>query len=1473
MSAKKNDKDKAKKDKEMKKEAELAEQQRLADEEQRLAESRRRDKEDRERKEREAAEAVFNKEGSRLAEEMAEIEALTASRTAEVLSVSENRRKDAEWVHLVKCTKIPDCDKENEVNTYINILAETSFPSDDPSLDTLVPIINQADECCEELEATMNSRLGQIQKERERLLEQLILLRKTIYLQFESASARILQYMDQMVEDTSENFTCSKSFQEFKHCLWANLTKNPRHKTIDFVEQGIHISLPKALVLAGVGMRLLYETGSTAACRFKDTVRTHLTVIGGVLHMDLVELPEWPTKSERWTLRKILTPQNKYLRRVSYPFTVDPAETVPEGEDSDVDVTVTLKLSPTIASLQNATIMNWNSETNAWTSDGIRDVLFEPELEQVTFKTCYLRPTAIIQTTPPEYPLTSWSIKPTDTGVLVEVVGRQHTLLLEITERDCSILKPETHVSSSQTTPSLRLRRLAHSGLNFIGPREVNGLELDGVVLKNPAAEDSCISGIPFWAAGMQFRSSPSNKKIGSSKVTFQVRQADATADEEAGWTHVFFDAQVQVGEIYKKVGFVTNEVTEETKVTIDDSNGPQIHATVFHALKSIQKTSDARTEPSAIVSENLEQVMSMVRSFSVIASEAQASTASAQYNIIDSLDSTRKDWLRDQSAYTELARLQLAHPASTPPPPSQINNTLPTSPTSNTANIGPALALATAEQSAATIDKPIGAIELEEDRPESIKTFDINHEKVNVENPVSVSQQHQGSSTTRATNINSLAVTLPPLSPINYTKSSPTSPSKRVQRFFSVSQLAALREITSTRSYPSLDSPIWEALFQDKFDAIFSRQEQAIELEMATIPLGQALIRNNSSTKNFNTLLLYLLSQLRFMRNVAYDSEWPVECQNAMFLCRIFIKTFVDNLSYPQIHDMFENDRLPPDSDASSQTRSSPSSLHEAVEGLGASKMDVDPDVVIDPNPRAELLLEEVLNVIIYAGYSPLSSYEIYLESLNLLIVMCASQLQHPSDQTVADNYFLDVLFERFGYLANDLIAALLLNFVKQPQRPSLLGGVLYSAYSYLFNNDKQNPTAASPIAEKSVLVFLILANQYPKHYGNAFRRAIGEFEDLEAKPSKDIEAPSSPAKDMAAKVSFRVVYDQICSTIPSEETSLLLYLLMLKNDAFRVYILCRTDVDGLVLPILKHIHDTLEVKTRYSQLYVLLIVILLLTQDDTYNENLQRIMITPPPWYADRIIKSISLAGFTTLILVKTIQDHYFHTNCLAALANMSSKTAGMHSVVASRLINLLDLVTRRYGKLMGGLPPVYGAQTPTTPMSIMTPILGPAPNSVDCKVYSDVIALILEIINSVMTHTLQHNPQLVYALLHRRDMFARIETEPRFAELVENINTVVSHFQAKLSEAGLRSPTSDEVLQVIERAAKTWQGTKLRAFEELKFQYEEEQEFSLFFLPYVWSLIYRSSLIHWDESNTHVLLSSVVAPLDQIDLSVPL
>ncbi|CAB1352057.1 unnamed protein product, partial [Coregonus sp. 'balchen'] len=55
---------------------------------------------------------------------------------------------------------------------------------------------------------------------------------------------------------------------------------------------------------------------------------------------------------------------------------------------------------------------------------------------------------------------------------------------------------------------------------------------------------------------------------------------------------------------------------------------------------------------------------------------------------------------------------------------------------------------------------------------------------------------------------------------------------------------------------------------------------------------------------------------------------------------------------------------------------------------------------------------------------------------------------------------------------------------------------------------------------------------------------------------------------------------------------------------------------------------------------------------------------------WYSERQLTEISLGSLLILVVIRTIQfnmtrtrDKYLHTNCLAALANMSAQFRCLH------------------------------------------------------------------------------------------------------------------------------------------------------------------------------------------------------------------
>ena len=60
-------------------------------------------------------------------------------------------------------------------------------------------------------------------------------------------------------------------------------------------------------------------------------------------------------------------------------------------------------------------------------------------------------------------------------------------------------------------------------------------------------------------------------------------------------------------------------------------------------------------------------------------------------------------------------------------------------------------------------------------------------------------------------------------------------------------------------------------------------------------------------------------------------------------------------------------------------------------------------------------------------------------------------------------------------------------------------------------------------------------------------------------------------------------------------------------------------------------------------------------------------------------------------------------------------------------------------------------------------------------DLNVIEEVIRMMLEIINSCLTNSLHHNPNLVYALLYKRELFEQFRTHPSFQDIMQNIDLV--------------------------------------------------------------------------------------------------
>lgn len=127
-----------------------------------------------------------------------------------------------------------------------------------------------------------------------------------------------------------------------------------------------------------------------------------------------------------------------------------------------------------------------------------------------------------------------------------------------------------------------------------------------------------------------------------------------------------------------------------------------------------------------------------------------------------------------------------------------------------------------------------------------------------------------------------------------------------------------------------------------------------------------------------------------------------------------------------------------------------------------------------------------------------------------------------------------------------------------------------------------------------------------------------------------------------------------------------------------------------------------------------------------------------------------------------------------------------------------------------------------------------------------------MVLEIINSCLTHRLAYNPNLIYTLLYKKDIFQPFRMHSAFQDIVQNIDSVINFFSYKLEQKDQSQLGVSQVLATIQQGTLEWPRDRLRKFPELKFKYVEEEQPEEFFIPYVWSVVCQGALLHWSAEN---------------------
>eukprot|EP00064_Thunnus_orientalis_P008986 superscaffoldBa00001109_g9009 len=589
-------------------------------------------------------------------------------------------------------------------------------------------------------------------------------------------------------------------------------------------------------------------------------------------------------------------------------------------------------------------------------------------------------------------------------------------------------------------------------------------------------------------------------------------------------------------------------------------------------------------------------------------------------------------------------------------------------------------------------------------------------------------------------------------------------------------------------------------------------------------------------------------------------------QAHNALFMIRCLLKVFIREMSEEELHLQF-----------SYQERALGSCGETGHEDL------------------LEELLSNLIHLIVEVPLLDIT-YSILFEAVTTLLVFFSYQLFH-KDILRDGLIYQHIMKGRCLCLTSRLVKTLLYNFIRQEKcpppathifEPKAEGGLLYGLASGVASglwsvftlggagskagmDQEHNPL---PLSNQSLLLLLVLANLTDgPDWPNPYRQAITCFRNTQDTSSLSVEQPHT------FQINFNSLYTALCEQQRSDQATLLLYTLLHQNANMRTYMLSRTDMDNLVLPILEILY---HVEDRNSHhVYMALIILLILTEDDAFNRSIHEVVLKNISWYTERSLTEISLGSLLILVVIRTIQfnmtrtrDKYLHTNCLAALANMSAQFRCLHQYAAQRIISVAPSWLHRKWKahvfstlLMWSqssrqtdvhyhtpFPEIrgYSAHTELPVISCENTWKGEIDiemrKAQDLNVIEEVIRMMLEIINSCLCNSLHHNPNLVYALLYKRELFEQFRTHPSFQDIMQNLDTVIGFFSQRLEQAG-SDLSVERVQEVIMKGAQALPTDRLKKFPELKFKYVEEDQPEDFFIPYVWSLVFNSGVgLHW-------------------------
>ncbi|XP_054243070.1 dynein axonemal intermediate chain 7 [Indicator indicator] len=293
--------------------------------------------------------------------------------------------------------------------------------------------------------------------------------------------------------------------------------------------------------------------------------------VGGVYHIDALQLPPQVKEVKGWTMVKVL---DDGLEAYPYP----PAE----AEDTThPPIQITLKLPDHVVYFVDPVVARWDPVGQQWRTDGISNVVYESQEKRITFQLGTFSAVALLQEAHLNMPYQAWELRPTgvDEALLVVTTGFA-TIQIQIKDNQCmlsSVVMEEkdllSHITGKWLSPVVLRAVLKKAGVNIF-PGELSHNYV--CVKKAPLAELGAYQQMALLAPAFAFAWSKWNLEASPEQVVFKVSE-HLKPDSVQAWSLYLFN-----GHRAQKL-----KITESSEVFSEElEEDSEFHSTLYHMLK-----------------------------------------------------------------------------------------------------------------------------------------------------------------------------------------------------------------------------------------------------------------------------------------------------------------------------------------------------------------------------------------------------------------------------------------------------------------------------------------------------------------------------------------------------------------------------------------------------------------------------------------------------------------------------------------------------------------------------------------------------------------------------------------------------------------------------------------------------------------------------------------------------------------------